>query len=322
MPAVLSSSTTTPRVLVTGANGYIGMWVIRTLLEDGYAEGAFDEAVKNVVAIEHTASPLSATTDDPNELINPAVNGTLGVLKSTLKFGTNVKRVVITSSCAAIARDIAHSPDKPTHIFTERDWADQSVDIVRKDGRKAPFMAKYRASKCLAEKAAWKFVEDHKAEIAWDLVTLQPPFVLGPPLQEVTSPASLNTSLAMLYDSLFREKSDEVLKANYSYAHVRDVALAHVKALQVAEAAGERFITSAGGTTWQETRHVVHTINPSLYTSGVLPRGNSTLEFKLVSLYDGSKSRKILGLEYATLEDILTDVLSDFEARGWTKCKD
>ncbi|KAJ3517039.1 hypothetical protein NLJ89_g757 [Agrocybe chaxingu] len=281
MPTVSPSSIATPRVLVTGANGYIAMWMIRTLLEEGYTvrgavrsdvkgrklreyfgpyedrvewvvveditkEGAFDEAVKNVDAIEHTASPLSATTDDPNELINPAVNGTLGVLKSALKFGTTIKRVVITSSCAAVTRDIAPSPDKPTHVFTEKDWADQSVEIVRTDGRKAPFTTKYRASKCLAEKAAWKFVDDHKAEIAWDLVTLQPPFVLGPPLQEVTTPACLNTSLAILYDYLFREKSDEALKGNYGYVHVRDVASAHVKALRVPEAAGERFITSAG----------------------------------------------------------------------------
>jgi uncharacterized protein YbjT (DUF2867 family) len=87
-------------ILVTGANGYIAVHLVRELLEKGYRvrgtvraeskathlrktfasygdklelvivdditkEGAFDEAVKGVDAVEHTASPFHTRFDDP-----------------------------------------------------------------------------------------------------------------------------------------------------------------------------------------------------------------------------------------------------------------
>ncbi|KAG6855973.1 hypothetical protein H0H87_008871 [Tephrocybe sp. NHM501043] len=117
------------KILVSGANGFIAIWVVRRFLEKGYTvrgtvrsadkgkylekyfksygdkfeivvveditkEGAFDEAVKGVDAIAHTASPFYLTAASVNELIGPAVNGTVGILKSAVKNGQGVKRIV------------------------------------------------------------------------------------------------------------------------------------------------------------------------------------------------------------------------------------
>ncbi|KAG1876139.1 hypothetical protein C8R48DRAFT_669334 [Suillus tomentosus] len=193
-------------VLVSGANSYIAVWVVRTLLKKGYSvrgtvrseekavhlrqlfssygdkhevvvveditkEGAFDEAVKGVDAIEHTASPFHMNAYDPDELIIPAVNGTVGMLKSALKYGQSVKRIVITSSGAAVLRDTT-TPS----TFSELNWNEQCLEIVREKGREAPNMMKYRASKTLAEKAAWEFWNKHKANVGWDLTVLNPPY--------------------------------------------------------------------------------------------------------------------------------------------------
>lgn len=66
------------------------------------APGAYDEAVKDVDGIIHSASPVIFTWDDPSEIINPAINGATGILTSAAKFGKAVKRVVLTSSSSAI----------------------------------------------------------------------------------------------------------------------------------------------------------------------------------------------------------------------------
>ncbi|KAF8875091.1 hypothetical protein CPB84DRAFT_1966828 [Gymnopilus junonius] len=344
------------RVLITGANGYIAMWIIRTLLEQGYSvrgvvrslekatklkqhfssygdkleliiiedmmkasaryDGAFDDAVKDVDAIEHTASPVTLSAVEPDDYIKPALQGTLSVLKSALHFGKKVKRIVITSSSAAIHRVIT----QPTHIFDETQWGDEAIEIVQEKGRDAPPMMKYKASKTLAEKAAWDFYNQHKNEVQWDLVVLHPPFVLGPSLQEVKTPESLNVSLEIFYNMLTQpNKSDEELKATYNFVDVRDVSKAHVEVLKNEKAAGERIILANGASTWQDTRNYIHSLRPDLYASGVLPRGNSDLDNPVLYIYNPEKGKKLLGLEYISKNEMIGDLLADFEARGWLK---
>jgi nucleoside-diphosphate-sugar epimerase len=86
-------------------------------------------------------------------------------------FSKNVKRIVVTSSCAAVL----HVADKPL-VFSEKDWNEQAPAVVEKEGRAAAPMQKYRASKVLAERAAWKLYEENKSQ-GWDLVLLNPPYV-------------------------------------------------------------------------------------------------------------------------------------------------
>jgi len=217
------------KVLVTGANGYLAVWVVKKYLEAGYSvrgtvrslsksafltekfsnygdrfqlvvveditkDGAFDEAVKGVDVIAHTASPFHFKPTNPDgmafishqkarlfllngihsDVIVPAVRGTTSILNSALKHGNNVKRFVLTSSVVAI-----REPTTVPRVLTESDWNNADVEAVKTKGSAAGPIAVYFASKSLAEKAAWGFVDAHKSEISWDLVALNPPYIFG-----------------------------------------------------------------------------------------------------------------------------------------------
>lgn len=180
--------------------------------------GAFDEAVKGMDAIEHTASPYHFKAGDPDELIVPALHGTTRVLESVLAHGTNVKRVVITSSVAAVL-ETQGTP----RVFTEADWNEGSVVEVREKGVHASQAGKYRASKTLAEKAAWDFVEKNKGSISWDLVVLNPPMVFGPAIHEVGAPEALNESMHNWFHSVFRGSQDPKQLGTLGYVHTATV---------------------------------------------------------------------------------------------------
>ncbi|KAL6299277.1 NAD-P-binding protein [Sparassis latifolia] len=344
MPAVTPG---TGKVLVTGANGYIAIWVVRTLLEQGYAvrgtvrshskakhlhktfksygdkleiviveditkEGAFDEAVKGVVAIEHTASPFHFNAVEPDELIGPAVNGTLSVLQSALKYGSAVKRIVVTSSCAAV---LTVSPEP--HVFSELDWNNKSIKEVEEQGRNALGASKYRASKTLAERAAWDFVAKNKEQLSWDLVVLNPPYVFGPVLHAVGEHEQLNSSMHEWFLTVFKgAKDNAALGTGSSWIDVRDLADAHTLALVKAEAGGERIIVSAGAYNWQDWLNAARKFEPST------PAGNESYkpeEAVYVIKYNTAKAAKLLGLKYHTIEESTRDMIADFKVRGWLK---
>ncbi|KZT02608.1 NAD(P)-binding protein [Laetiporus sulphureus 93-53] len=341
MPVVATGT-----VLVTGANGYIAMWVVRTLLQAGYSvrgtvrsegkakhlrqvfasygnkleiliveditrQGAFDEAVKGVDAIEHTASPFHFKADDPEELIVPAVQGTTRILESALANGTTVKRVVVTSSTASVM----HPQDTP-RAFSELDWNDAAINEVKEKGRGASQPAKYRASKTLAERAAWEFVEKNKGATGWDLVVLNPPYVFGPATQEVGAPEALNESMLDWFHSVFKGSRDakQLSAVGSSWIDVRDLADAHLLALQKEEAGGERIIISEGVFKWQDF------VNAARKYGAKIPEGDTSYDIKTAThdiMYDTSKAARLLGLKYHSIEQSTKDIMDDFKARHW-----
>lgn len=175
-------------------------------------EGAFDEYVKDVIAIEHTASPFTSQIDDPQEVLAPAVAGTTSILKSAIQHGKNVQRVVVTSSTAAILE----IPKEPK-VLNETNWNNQAVKETEEKGREADSGSKYQASKVLAERAAWKIVEENKEKIGWELVTLNPPYVFGPPLQEINGTANLNESLKLWRDIVLLGTQDNETNASSGF---------------------------------------------------------------------------------------------------------
>ncbi|KAG8899394.1 methylglyoxal reductase (NADPH-dependent) gre2 [Tulasnella sp. 408] len=274
MPAVLPPA----KVLVTGASGFIGAWVVKVLLERGFTvigtdpkgeyletlfqqyenqfsyvivpdvgkNGAFDEAVVGVDAVVHVASPVSLPAGDPQEIIEPAVNGTLSILDGVKTHGTSVRRVVITSSKASIMNG---KPQTGWPTFDETDWNDVSPREVELKGKDAEPVHKYRASKVLAERAAWDFVEKNKDNINFDLVTVLPSFVFGPIIHELTPLAPLNFSIQRFYDLTTHEPpppAEKLTALPMDLVDVRDTALIHALALEKPEAGGERFNASAG----------------------------------------------------------------------------
>ncbi|KAJ7455614.1 D-lactaldehyde dehydrogenase [Mycena galericulata] len=346
MPPVQSG-----KVLVSGANGYIAVWVVQTLLDKGFSvrgavrsaekgkhlkelfddkyagkfefvvvpditvDGAFDEAVKGVVAIEHTASPFHFDADDPAELSEPAIKGTVGILESARKYGDSVKRIVVTSSCAAVM----HTSDA---VLTELDWNDEAVEEVKAKGHKASNPAKYRNSKTLAERAAWKFVEeDYAGKLSWDLCVMNPPLVLGPAIHEVTSPDALNTSAKMMYD-VFTKPGAATGGGNW--VDVRDLALAHVLSLQRELPVGgerNRFIIGAGAFAWQDWLDAAPP--SSKYLKGTPGAGKDVVH---ALRYDNAKGLRVLNegvtdqaskFVYRSMQATAAATIADYEKKGW-----
>lgn len=328
MPAVAAPS----KVLVTGASGFLASHIIQNLLSEGYivvgtvrspSKGdylaniyksenfsyaivpdiqkadAFDEVIKSntFAAILHTASPFNMVADDPQELIRPAVQGTTAILKSAAEFGPSVKRVVITSSVAAIV-----SPkEKTPFTFTEEDWNEVSTAAVEKLGSKARPADKYNASKTLAERAAWAFVEEKKGSISFDLVTINPAYIFGPTFHEIKGVSGLNESNSMFLKAITDKNLPEVVCGSFvgNFVDVRNVSEAHKHALQKEEAAGQRFITSAGPYSRQD-------IYDALNKAGVqgIPKGYpGSQQLDKFNRQDGSKATRILGLQYLSFEE-------------------
>ena len=188
----------TKPVLVTGANGYVASWLVKKLLEEGitvhaavrnpddkkkiehlkeiasHAKGtiqffkadlltpdSYKEAMQGCELVYHTASPFTLHVENPQkELIEPALKGTENVL-NTAKDVASVKRIVVTSSCAAIYTDAIDAVNAPGGQLTEAVWnTTSSLDYHP-----------YSYSKTLAEKKAW---EISKSQDQWDLVTINP----------------------------------------------------------------------------------------------------------------------------------------------------
>lgn len=255
-------------VLVTGATGYVAGWLIKRLLEEGLTvhaavrdpskldklmhlnqlaeslpgsiryfksdlldTGSYAEAMQDCELVFHTASPFSLDVKDPQkELIDPAVKGTANVLE-TASQTPSVKRVVLTSSCAAIYTDASDCQQAPGGVLTEAIWnSTASLDYQP-----------YSYSKTLAEKKAWELAEKQSR---WDLVTINPCLVLGPPLNpQGTTSESI---------SLLRQLGDGTLKfgaprMGIGLVDVRDVAEAHFQAGFTPTASG-RYITCAHNT--------------------------------------------------------------------------
>ncbi|KAF7328348.1 NAD(P)-binding protein [Mycena venus] len=316
MPAI-----STGKVLVSGANGFIATWVVRTLLEQGFAvrgsvrsaekcghlrdifaaygekfelvvvpditqEGAFDEAVKGVDAIEHMASPVHLNAENPDEIIVPTVKGTLSMLNSAMKHGKNVKRVVLMSSTAAVLQE-----QSEPKTFSELDWNELVLQQIAEKGSTASGHTKYRAAKVLGERAAWEFFEQHKDKLGWDLVVLNPPYVFGPTIHAVSSPEALNLSTREFYKIFTQPSTQATLQAGNCWVDVRDLARAQVLTLLSASAGGERIIISAGPWIWQDWLDA--TPNSSKYQEGIPGTGTDTV-YKI--RFDASKSARLLGM--------------------------
>jgi dihydroflavonol-4-reductase len=337
-------------VLVTGASGFIASRIIEELLAHGHrvrgtvrslkkekelaplrglpgaperlelaeadllTDSAFDEAARGMDAVLHTASPYVLDAKDPQaDLVDPAVKGTRNVLGSAARAGS-VRRVIVTSSMAAIT-------DEPEsdHVLTEADWNTRS-SLDRNP---------YYFSKTLAERAAWEFVEKEKP--GFDLVVINPFLVIGPAL----SPA-INTSNQMFVD-LLKGTYPGVMNLTWGFVDVRDVADAHVRALENPQARG-RYIT-AGETI--AMRDVVDLLVKNGWDKGhklpkvgldcavgdfavrlssyLQPKGvGSYLRTHVgrVPRYDTKKIRSELGLSFRPVATSILDTLEDLARWG------
>ncbi|KAI9058008.1 D-lactaldehyde dehydrogenase [Trametes sanguinea] len=349
-------SITSGRVLVTGANGYAATWILKELLERGFKvrgtirseskaafvrnifksfgdklelvvipdatkDGAHDDAVKDVDAILHVASPTNLNPKDPDDVIPPAIQSTLSLLQSALKHRNTVKRVVLTSSVVALAP--LAGPDDEPKVVDETMWNDVAVEHVREKGKDSNPRMVYPASKTLAEREAWTFwkKENEKlgGKLGWDLVTLVPPFILGPILNDITKTEQLNGPIQYFYfavaKGIYQDDENALVRSGYQYIDVRDFAKTQVESLLKEEAGGQRLIVTGHEFVWQQFIDVARK-----YTDKI-PRGRpeaydpSKVVFQIK--YNSEKSRRILGVQYRSIEDTVKDTIEDYKTKGW-----
>ncbi|PVF95201.1 NAD(P)-binding protein [Serendipita vermifera] len=284
------------------------------IVKDVSIKDAFNDVVKEVNpdAIVHAASPVAVVdeTVDPEELIRPAVNGTLGILESVAKFGSNVKRVVMLSSGAAITQ-LYEQP----HVYTESDWNETSVNEIKSLGKKAGSIHKIRASATLAERAGWDWVAKNK-DANFDFVAILPPFVFGPIIQEV-DPNNLNFSSAMFVDPLKRPYSGtELLGVSINYADVRDIALMISLAVGKDGIGGERIVAAAGVMYWQDLYDILNAL-PEPIEGLTVPKGEPDEERKPhMQIYSHAKADALFNIRWRSLQEMAVDTINSARKIG------
>lgn len=225
------------RILVTGANGHIGANVVRELLQQDYRVRAFVRPHADVRGLEgldievfhgdvmqaedlvraadgcdaiiHLAAVYKTIADTPEEIVEPAVQGSRNVFAAAKQ--ASIHRIVYTSSIASIG--FSNSPHERR---SAQDWNDDAQNP-------------YYLAKTQSEKVAQALARETGVE----LIVICPAIVLGPHDYRVTP------SNQLVMDWL--NGKGQTYRGGLNLVDVRDVAKAHVAALNNGES-GERYI--------------------------------------------------------------------------------
>ncbi|KAM1157990.1 hypothetical protein ACFX1X_028846 [Malus domestica] len=314
-------------VCVTGASGFIASWVVKFLLQKGYTvkatvrdpndpkktqhllsldgakerlhlfkadlleEGSFDAVVDGCEGVFHMASPVLMSVTDPQaELLDPAVKGTLNVLRSCAKF-PSIKRVVLTSSIVSIV--FTGKPLSADTVVDESWFSDPAFC------EKAKLW--YALSKTLAEEAAWKFVKENGI----DLVAVNPGVAIGPLLQP-----TLNSSSELLL-KLF-DGTGKFPNATHRWVDVRDIANAHILAFENPSASG-RYSIVGSVAHYSVAVKILRDLFPALN----LPEKCAD-DQPFAPTYQISKERaETLGVVYTPLDVTLKDAVESLKQKNF-----
>ncbi|HMU94038.1 MAG TPA: aldehyde reductase, partial [Anaerolineales bacterium] len=299
-------------ILVTGASGFVAIHTVIQLLQQGYnvrgtirslskeadlrktisnyvqandrleilsadlsQDAGWDEAMQNVETVLHVASPFPLyEPKHEDELIVPAVQGTLRVLRAAHKAG--VKRMVQVSSVAAISS--GHNGENKT--FSEADWSDLTKDI-----------GAYAKSKTLAERAAWDFIHGSENTNKMQLTTINPPLILGPVPNK-----DFRTSIELVRTIMLGQVPG-VGRIKMGSVDVRDVASALILAMQTPEAAGQRILVAADRSLWlKEIAELLHGKYAGRYKINKLEF--PSILVRLIALFDKKVARVTESLDW------------------------
>jgi nucleoside-diphosphate-sugar epimerase len=257
----------------------------------------------------HVASPFPpAQPKDPNELIAPARDGALRVLRASLDAG--VRRVVMTSSVAAVRHG---RPASATEPYSESDWTEPD------DARRTPYVR----SKTIAERAAWDHVRAQGAESR--LATVNPGAIVGPVLSE-------DRSFSLQVIERLLNGMPAMPRLGFVFVDVRDVADLHIRAMTAEAAGGERFL-AVDRFLWMEEvgRILRERLGPD--AAKVPTRVAPNLLIRAMGLFDPSvrsivgdlgksttytaeKAKSLLGWQPRPIEESIADTAQSLLDRG------
>ncbi|KAL4347240.1 hypothetical protein GQ457_17G012850 [Hibiscus cannabinus] len=325
------------RVCVTGASGYLASWLVKRLLLSGYhvvgtvrdpanqrklahlwslegakerlrlvradllEDGSFDDAIIGCQGVFHTASPVIKPSFDPKaEILEPAVKGTLNVLRSCKK-NPSLRRVVLTSSSSTVrARD---DFDFKTPL-DESSWS--SVQLCETlQYSNINMLCRfpkiwYALSKTLAEKAAWEFCNENNI----DLVTVLPSFVIGPSL-----PPDLCATASDVLALLNGETEQFERHGRMGYVHIDDVALCHILVYEHDAANGRHLCSS----TVIDNNDLVSMLS-ARYPSLPIPKRFPQLDRPYYE-FNTSKITS-LGFKFRPIEEMFDDCIESLAEQG------
>jgi dihydroflavonol-4-reductase len=334
-------------VLVTGGTGFLGGWCIAELLRRGYAvrttvrslqreddvrgalaaagveadhrlsvvsadlaaDDGWQDAVTGCDYVLHVASPFPpAQPKDADELIVPARDGALRVLRASL--GAGVKRVVMTSSVAAVRHGRPPSTNAP---YSESDWTDPS------DTKRTPYVR----SKTIAERAAWDLVRELAAEDR--LATVNPGAIIGPVL-------SRDRSYSLQVIERLLNGMPAMPRLGFVFVDVRDVADLQIRAMTDPAAGGERFLAVDRFLWMQEVGRILRErlgpaaakvptrVAPNLLIRAMAlfdPGVRSVVsDLGESSTYSAEKAKTVLGWSPRPVEDAIADTGQSLLERG------
>ncbi|WOH05507.1 hypothetical protein DCAR_0624924 [Daucus carota subsp. sativus] len=304
MPSVAGQT-----VCVTGAGGFIASWMVKLLLEKGYSvkgtvrnpddpknahllelEGAKDrltlckadlldyESLRNAISgcdgVFHSASPV---TDDPEQMVEPAVIGTKNVIVAAAE--TKVRRVVFTSSIGAVYMDPSRGPDE---VIDEDCWSDLEFCKATKNW--------YCYGKAVAEQAAWEEAKQRGV----DMVAISPVLVLGPLLQP-----TVNASITYV-------------NSVQAYVDVRDVASAHILLFENLSASG-RYLCAESSLHRGEVVEILAKFFPEY---PIPTKCSDEVNPRAKPLNFSNQKLKSLGLEFTPVKQCLYDTVKSLQEKG------
>jgi len=336
-------------ICVTGGSGFLASWVVKGLIDRGFSrvhattrrmekalflrnidgvttdnlklfEGcdfaipnSFDEAIQGCYGVIHCASPFfNGPNANRENLVTPAVDGTEMVLKACSEY--DVKRVVLTSSTAAVVADYGtKATGEKNHVYTDEDFS--PADILEEHQNY------YCLSKLYAEQRAWELSQEDGCP--YQLSVMNPGLILGPMTKGQTH---LNTSSASILQYM-DGTHDKIQNGYRTIVDVRDVADAHIVPIEQDIGWNRRYILIGGAPHFKETAgYVKRALEQRGMPSDKVPTEvNSEYEPTMMGppanlplLYDNTPAQTELGIQFRSDEEMITTSVNEMLDNGFT----